>query len=69
MKYSLIFLLLFSIFNPLNANISNNIVIKIENEIITNFEIRNKILSSLMIRNEELNQENINKVKNNLSIF
>ena len=45
------------------AQIKNKIVIKIENEIITNFEIKNKILTSLILSNEEINQENINRYK------
>ena len=49
--------------NSLFAQINNKIVIKIENQIITEFEIRNKILSSLIISNEEINQNNIDKYK------
>ena len=37
---------------------------KIENKIITNFEIKNKILSSLILANLEINQKNINQFKN-----
>ena len=45
------------------ANIKNNIVLKVENEIVTNYEIKNKILSSLILSNQLVNQENINKTK------
>ncbi len=45
------------------ANIKNNIVLKVENEIVTNYEIKNKILSSLILSNQLINQENINKTK------
>ena len=61
-KYLILFI--FLIFaNSLFAQINNKIVIKIENQIITEFEIRNKILSSLIISNEEINQNNIDKYK------
>lgn len=56
-----IFLSLFS--HESFANIQNKIVIKVENEIITNFDIKNKILGSLIISNQEINQENIDKSK------
>ena len=57
----------FFIFLLLNTNsfssIKNNIVVKIENEIITNFEIKNRILGTLIINNQEINQQNINLLK------
>ena len=34
-----------------------------ENEIITNFEIKNKILSTLILSKQEINQQSINKLK------
>ena len=43
--------------------ISNKIVLKVENEIITNYEVKNKILTSLVLAGDEINQENINKLK------
>ncbi len=45
------------------SNIENKIVLKVENQIITDFEIKNKILTSLVLSNEEINQNNINKLK------
>ena len=45
------------------AKLENNIVLKVENEIITKYEIKNKILSSLILSGQEINQENINKYK------
>ena len=50
-------------FNFVNAINDNKIVLKVENEIITRFEIKNKILGSLILANQEINQENINKLK------
>ena len=43
--------------------ITNKIVLKVENEIITNYEVKNKILTSLVLAGDEINQENINKLK------
>ena len=45
------------------AKFENNIILKVENEIITNFEIKNKIISSLILGNQEINQNNIDKLK------
>ena len=56
------FLILFSSQN-LFAAIENKIVLKVENQIITNFEVKNKILTLLVISNQEINQNNINNLK------
>lgn len=45
------------------AKIENSIVLKIENEIVTTFEIKNKILSTLVLASQEVNQVNIDKLK------
>ena len=45
------------------SKINNQIILKVENEIITNYEIKNKILRSLFLANQEVSQENINKIK------
>ena len=61
----IIFYIFLTLFSHVSfANIQNKIVIKVENEIITNFDIKNKILGSLIISNQEINQENIDKSKN-----
>ena len=57
----LYFFILFFII-PTNA-ITNKIVLKVENEIITNYEVKNKILTSLVLAGDEITQENINKLK------
>ena len=58
-------LLLILSFNKLAySKIEQKIVVKVENEIITNYDIKNKILLSLIISNQEINQENINQIKN-----
>ena len=60
----LTFILISSFVNQtLFAKLENNIVLKVENEIITKYEIKNKILSSLILSGQEINQENINKYK------
>ena len=48
------------LFHQLNA-FTNKIIIKVENEIITNYEVRNKILTSLILAGERVTQENIDK--------
>ena len=58
-----VIIIFFKINNFSFANIDNKIVVKIENEIITNFEIKNKILSLLIISNQEINQKNIDVLK------
>ena len=63
MKKFFIYLILILFSQSLYAQINNKIILKIENEIVTAFEVKNKILSSLIISNEEINQTNINKYK------
>ena len=64
-KYITISIILLFLFlnESSNAKFKNNIIVKIENEIITNFEIKNKILSTLILSNQEINQKNINNIK------
>ena len=50
------------LFHQLNAY-TNKIIIKVENKIITNYEVRNKILTSLILAGEKVTQENIDKLK------
>ena len=47
-----------------NSSISNTIIAKVGNEIITQIELENKIITSLVLSNQEINQENINQIKN-----
>ena len=63
MKLVFLIIVLINISNACFANKENKIIIKIENEIITSFEIKNKIISSLIISGQEINQKNINNVK------
>ena len=49
-------------FIPSNA-LKNEIVVKIDNNIITAYEIKNKIKTSLILSNQDINQTNIDKNK------
>ena len=66
MKYKssiLIILINLFFFEVLFANIKDKIIVKVENEIITNYDIKNKIITSLVLSNQEINQKNINNLK------
>ena len=66
MKYiiKIFFFLLLLIFSQTsNAKVENRIILKVENKIITAFEIKSKILSSLIISGKEINQKNIENLK------
>ena len=56
-------LLLLSFFGNTKAAINNKIALKIENKIITQYEIKNKILRSLILSEQEINQKNIDALK------
>ena len=64
-KILIFFLVLFflNIYNNAWTSISNKIIVKVENEIITNYDIKNKILGSLILAGDEINQENIDNLK------
>ena len=57
------FLIFYFVSNIAYANYETSIVVKVDNEIITNFEIKNKILSNLLLSGKEINQKNINGLK------
>ena len=62
-----IFVFVYFILNSFNcsvfASIENKIILKVENEIITNYEVKNKILTSLVLAGDQISQENINNLK------
>ena len=63
-KISKIFLILCFIFQFSNLiGEENKIILKIENKIITSFDLKNKIKADLIIRNQALNQENVDATK------
>ncbi len=47
----------------LHAKVQNKIILKIDNQVISTFDIKNKIKSSLVLSNQEINQKNINRIK------
>ena len=58
-------LLLFFLINAdiVNSELKSNIIATVDNQIITSYELKNKIKTNIILNNEELNQENINKLK------
>ena len=66
MKKKFIIFLVVSLFTfqlSLKAKNSLNIVAKIDNELITSYDIKNKIITNLILSKKEINQENINNLK------
>ena len=61
-KYFFIILLIF-FFEDIQALERNKIVIKVNDKIITSYEIKNKINTELVLRNLEINQSNIDNIK------
>ena len=61
--YTFFILFLISLNNILSAKVNTKIILKIENEIITGYEVKNKILTSLMLDGLVVSQENINNRK------
>ena len=59
--FFIIFLTLF--FDSFVLAKNTKILVKIESEIITNFDVQNKIISSLILAKKEINQANINNFK------
>ena len=64
-KIPIFYIILLIIFLSKNAlaQINNKIILKVENEIITSYELKNKILTTLFLSNQEINQSNIDKLK------
>ncbi len=63
-KNLILFSFIFFIFDSVHSKIENKIILKVENEIVTTYEVKNKILSTLVLSNKEINQNNINSLKN-----
>jgi len=57
------FIIFFSFTNFLYGKINNNIILTIENETITSYDIKNKIMTLLILSNTKINQSNIDKFK------
>ena len=62
----LFFLFLFSLINVEVYSIENKIIAKVENTVLTSHELKNKIRVTLILSDQEINQNNINKIKSNV---
>ncbi len=62
----LIFLFLFfsNITNECFSSLDNKIVVNVENQMISSYELKNKIRTILVLNNQELNQTTIDQTKN-----
>ena len=54
--FYLYFLLSIFLFGTAQSDVQNSIVVKVGNEVITNYDVKSKILSTLLISNLEVNQ-------------
>tara|TARA_B100001564_G_scaffold356917_1_gene372069 strand:+ start:38 stop:955 length:918 start_codon:yes stop_codon:yes gene_type:complete len=63
MRYIILLIFVFS-FDPLIGANDNKIIIKVNDKIVSSFDVKNKINTELMLRNLPINQLNINKMKN-----
>ncbi len=62
-KITIFILCLIFFNNSINAENKTKIIAKIGDEIITNFDVENKIKTNLFLSGEEINQENVDKIK------
>ena len=63
-KIKFFFIFFFIFFFNFDAYTQNiKIIVKVENELITNYDIKNKIISTLILNNKEINQKNIDSLK------
>lgn len=68
MKVKIFFFFIIFVANlnfTLDAKEITKIVVKIENEIITNYDIKSEILATLILTKKEINQKNIDDLKQN----
>ena len=63
-NFFILFILIFFLISNISvANIKNDIVLKVGNQIITEYDIKNKILTTLFLNKKEYIQENIDELK------
>ena len=62
-KKILTLILFFSLVSSNLISLENKIIVKINNDIISSYELKNKILTTLILANEDINQKNINRSK------
>ena len=63
-SFFVIITIVFFLSQSLNSAISNKIIVKVGDEIITQLELENKINTTLALSKQEIKQKNINKIKN-----
>lgn len=70
MKQLIIFLIIFFVKASVSfASIENKIIVNIGNQIITSYELKNRVKTILVLNNKELNQENVDRTKNQALSF
>tara|TARA_B100001057_G_scaffold496277_1_gene597317 strand:- start:6256 stop:7182 length:927 start_codon:yes stop_codon:yes gene_type:complete len=62
-KKIFLFLILYSSIFSANTAEVNKILVKIDNELITSYDVKNKIITALLLAKKEINQKNINDLK------
>ena len=62
-KKKILALLFISLYSTAILSLENKIIVKVNNDIISSYELKNKILTTLFLANEGVNQKNINKSK------
>ena len=60
------FLFVFSFLSIGVYSIENKIIAKVDNSVLTSHELKNKIRVTLILSDQEINQNNINKIKSNV---
>ena len=62
-NFILFFIFVIYLTVDVNAKNTNKIIVKIDNELITSYDIKNKILTTLVLAKKEINQKNIDILK------
>tara|TARA_B100000963_G_scaffold240500_1_gene210413 strand:- start:9197 stop:10147 length:951 start_codon:yes stop_codon:yes gene_type:complete len=62
----IIFLSICLVSTNVNSEIKTRIIAKVGDEIITNFDVENKIKTNLYLSGEEINQNNVDKIKSSI---
>ena len=60
----IVIILILNFFNNNLFALQNTIVAKVGNATVSSYDLKNKIRTSLVLSNQEINQNNINKIKN-----
>ena len=63
-KVFFLFLIYFTVVTESFSSFSNKIVVNVEDQIISSYELKNKIKTMLILNKQELNQTNIDQTKN-----